>query len=61
MESVAVLDQDVKKAFVNKEAVVGVFLDIEKAWGRCGSGGRAVFWQSEGCRFDPTLGVSKCP
>ena len=22
---------------------------------------RAVFWQSEGCRFDPTLGVSKCP
>ena len=31
MESVAVLDQDVKKAFVNKEAIVGVFLDIEKA------------------------------
>ena len=30
-------------------------------WGRCGSGGRAVVWQSEGCRFDPTLGVSKCP
>ena len=29
--------------------------------GRCGSGGRAVVWQSEGCRFDPTLGVSKCP
>ena len=28
---------------------------------RCGSGGRAVVWQSEGCRFDPTLGVSKCP
>ena len=23
--------------------------------------GRAVVWQSEGCRFDPTLGVSKCP
>ena len=22
---------------------------------------RAVVWQSEGCRFDPTLGVSKCP
>ena len=21
----------------------------------------AVVWQSEGCRFDPTLGVSKCP
>ena len=31
MESVAVLDQDVKM-FVNKEAVVGVFLDIEKAY-----------------------------
>ena len=30
-------------------------------WGRCGSGGRAIVWQSEGCRFDPTLGVSKCP
>ena len=29
--------------------------------GRYGSGGRAVVWQSEGCRFDPTLGVSKCP
>ena len=22
---------------------------------------RAVVWQSEGCRFDPTLGVLKCP
>ena len=22
---------------------------------------RAVVWQSEGCRFDPTLGVSQCP
>ena len=22
---------------------------------------RAVVWQSEGCRFEPTLGVSKCP
>ena len=22
---------------------------------------RAVAWQSEACRFDPTLGVSKCP
>ena len=22
---------------------------------------RAVVWQSEGCRFDATLGVSKCP
>ena len=22
---------------------------------------RAVVWQLEGCRFDPTLGVSKCP
>ena len=29
--------------------------------GRCCSGGRAVVWQSEGCRFDSTLGVSKCP
>ena len=29
--------------------------------GRCGSGGRAVVWQSEGCWFDSTLGVSKCP
>ena len=22
---------------------------------------RAVVWQSEGRRFDPTLGMSKCP
>ena len=22
---------------------------------------RAVIWQSEGCRFDTSLGVSKCP
>ena len=29
--------------------------------GRCGSGGRAVVWRSEGCRFDSTLGVSQCP
>jgi len=32
MESVAVLEQEIKKAFVNKEVVVGVFLDIEKAY-----------------------------
>lgn len=31
MESVAVLDQDIKRAFSNKEVVVSVFLDIEKA------------------------------
>ena len=24
-------------------------------------GVRAVVWQSEGCRFDPTLGMLKCP
>lgn len=32
MDSVAVLDQDIKKAFSNKEIVVSVFLDIEKAY-----------------------------
>ena len=32
MESVALLDQDIKRAFNNKEVVVGVFLDIEKAY-----------------------------
>ena len=32
MESVAMLDQDIKRAFNNKEVVVGVFLDIEKAY-----------------------------
>ena len=37
------------------------FLKMFHVMGRCGSGGRAVVWQSEGCRFDPTLGVSKCP
>lgn len=32
MESVAVLDQDIKRAFRNKEIVVSVLLDIEKAY-----------------------------
>ena len=32
MESVAVLDQDIKRAFSNKESVVSVFFDIEKAY-----------------------------
>lgn len=32
MDSVAVLDQDIKKAIINKEAVIYVFLDIEKAY-----------------------------
>lgn len=32
MESVAVLDQDIKRAFSNRESVVSVFLDIEKAY-----------------------------
>ena len=32
MESIAILDQDIKRAFRNKEVVVGVFLDIEKAY-----------------------------
>lgn len=31
MELVAVLDQDIKKQFVNKEIILSVFLDIEKA------------------------------
>ena len=30
-------------------------------WGDMVQEVRAVVWQSEGCRFDPTLGVSKCP
>ncbi len=29
--TVLVLDQDIRYAFINKEAVIGVFLDIEKA------------------------------
>ncbi len=32
MDSVLVLDLDIKRALANKEAVVGVFLDIEKAY-----------------------------
>ena len=32
MESVAILDQDIRRAFSHKEVVVGVFLDIEKAY-----------------------------
>lgn len=33
MDSVLMLDLDLKKALVNKEAVVAVFLDIEEAYG----------------------------
>lgn len=32
MDSVAVLDQDIKRATINKEVVVAVFIDIEKAY-----------------------------
>ena len=32
MDSVAVLDLEIRKAMANKEALVGVFLDIEKAY-----------------------------
>ena len=32
MESVTILDQDIKRAFSKKESVVSVFLDIEKAY-----------------------------
>ena len=32
MESVLMLDHDIKKALGNKESVVGVFLDVEKAY-----------------------------
>lgn len=32
MESVALLNQDIKRAFNNKEVVVDVFLDIKKAY-----------------------------
>lgn len=32
MYSVLVLDRDIKKVLLNKEVIVGVFLDIEKAY-----------------------------
>lgn len=32
MDSVLVLDRDIKRALVNKEVVIGVFLDIERAY-----------------------------
>ena len=34
---------------------------IHHIWLDMAQGVRAVVWQSEGCRFDPTLGVLKCP
>ena len=34
---------------------------LTSIWGDMAQEVRAVVWQSEGCRFDPTLGVSKCP
>ena len=43
------------------DILMGKCKNITFKMGRYGSGGRAVVWQSEGCRFDPTLGVSKCP
>ena len=56
LDSLAVLDQDIRKAIVNKESVIGVFLDIEKAYDsmwkdgvliklhRAGIGGRMFYW-----------------
>ena len=35
--------------------------DICGTWGDMAQEVRAVVWQSEGCRFNPTLSVSKCP
>ena len=35
--------------------------DPERGGATLGQEVRAVVWQSEGCRFDPTLGVSKSP
>ena len=32
MESVKILDQDIERAFSNKESVVSVFLDIEMTY-----------------------------
>lgn len=32
VDSIVVLDQDIRKAIVNKEAVVGVFMDTEKVY-----------------------------
>lgn len=32
LDSIAVLDQDIRKAIINKESVLSVFLDIEKAY-----------------------------
>ena len=32
MDSIAVLNQDVKKAIIDEEGVIAVFLDIEKAY-----------------------------
>ena len=32
MESVTILDQDIERAFSNKESVVSVFLDIEMTY-----------------------------
>ena len=32
MDSIAILDQEIRKAFINKESVIAVFLDIEKAY-----------------------------
>ena len=42
-------------------AFLPVVLGILSIRGDMDQEGRAVVWQSEGCRFDPTLGVSKCP
>ena len=38
-----------------------MYISIHSLWGDVAQEARVVVWQSEGCRFDPTLGVSKCP
>ena len=36
-------------------------LFMAKSGGEMAQEVRSVVWQSEDCRFDPTLAVSKCP
>ena len=52
MDSIAVLDQDVKKAIINKEGVIAVFLDIEKAYDSMWKEGLLIKLRSEDVLLD---------
>lgn len=50
MESVALLDQDIKRAFNNEEVVVGVFLHMKRAYDSLWKEGLLISVYDQGVR-----------